>query len=71
MQIFPEERKLHIYGYSQAFGQANHVNASEIIQRQFKNYEITTSVDDKYEWHSVGQNGFVDAAAEWQYNSIQ
>ncbi|NXB51043.1 PHP14 phosphatase, partial [Leucopsar rothschildi] len=37
----PEERKIHVYGYSVGFGRADHAVTTEKLKAKYPNYEIT------------------------------
>ncbi|XP_039939379.1 14 kDa phosphohistidine phosphatase [Hirundo rustica] len=37
----PEERKIHVYGYSVGFGRADHAVTTEKLKAEYPNYEIT------------------------------
>lgn len=37
----PNKQKLHIYGYSQGFGRADHEITYSLLGRKYKNYNIT------------------------------
>ncbi|KAF6715715.1 14 kDa phosphohistidine phosphatase [Oryzias melastigma] len=37
----PEAKKIHVYGYSQGFGRANHGVATEKLKARFPGYEVT------------------------------
>ncbi|NXO22428.1 PHP14 phosphatase, partial [Cisticola juncidis] len=37
----PEERKIHVYGYSVGFGRADHAVTTEKLKAEYPNYKIT------------------------------
>ncbi|XP_027752752.1 14 kDa phosphohistidine phosphatase [Empidonax traillii] len=37
----PEERKIHVYGYSVGFGRADHAVTTEKLKAEYPDYEIT------------------------------
>ena len=37
----PQEKKIHVYGYSVGFGKANHAVSTEILKAQYSDYEVT------------------------------
>ncbi|XP_010562948.1 PREDICTED: 14 kDa phosphohistidine phosphatase [Haliaeetus leucocephalus] len=37
----PEERKIHVYGYSVGFGRADHSVTTEKLKAEYPDYEIT------------------------------
>ncbi|NWR07469.1 PHP14 phosphatase, partial [Paradoxornis webbianus] len=37
----PEERKIHVYGYSVGFGRADHAVTTEKLKAKYPDYEIT------------------------------
>ncbi|NXF45249.1 PHP14 phosphatase, partial [Oceanites oceanicus] len=37
----PEERKIHVYGYSVGFGRADHSVTTEKLKAKYPDYEIT------------------------------
>ncbi|CAH0592135.1 unnamed protein product [Chrysodeixis includens] len=43
----PENNKIHIYGYSQGYGKADHEIAAKLIKKAYPNYAITVS-DEGY-----------------------
>ncbi|CAH1639388.1 unnamed protein product [Spodoptera littoralis] len=43
----PENKKIHIYGYSQGYGKADHDMAAKLIKKVYPGYSITVS-DEGY-----------------------
>ncbi|NP_001040265.1 phosphohistidine phosphatase [Bombyx mori] len=43
----PDNKKIHIYGYSQAYGKADHEEAAKLIKNAYPDYTITIS-DEGY-----------------------
>lgn len=43
----PDKKVLKIYGYSEAYGKADHELASTLIKEKYPNYEVTWS-DEGY-----------------------
>lgn len=41
------EKKLHVYGYSQAYGKANHETSARLLKKIYKDYTISIS-DEGY-----------------------
>ncbi|NXG15072.1 PHP14 phosphatase, partial [Grallaria varia] len=37
----PEERKIHVYGYSVGFGRADHAVTTEKLKAEYPDYKIT------------------------------
>ncbi|NXI22166.1 PHP14 phosphatase, partial [Sterrhoptilus dennistouni] len=37
----PQERKIHVYGYSVGFGRADHAVTTEKLRAEYPDYEIT------------------------------
>ncbi|KAK3580195.1 hypothetical protein CHS0354_001327 [Potamilus streckersoni] len=44
----PAKRTIQVYGYSQAYGQADHKITASILQRKFKDYEHITWSNEGY-----------------------
>lgn len=43
----PKEKKIHIYGYSQGYGKADHEVAAKLVKDAYPGYKITIS-DEGY-----------------------
>ncbi|XP_064553221.1 sex-regulated protein janus-A [Drosophila montana] len=43
----PEKKYMKVYGYSQGFGKADHLESKRILQTKYKDYEIETT-DEGY-----------------------
>ncbi|XP_034489271.1 sex-regulated protein janus-A [Drosophila innubila] len=43
----PDKKYIKVYGYSQGFGKADHLETKRILQTKYKNYEIEAS-DEGY-----------------------
>lgn len=43
----PENKKIHIYGYSQGYGKANHETTAKLVKEAYPGYTITIS-DEGY-----------------------
>ncbi|XP_035463850.1 14 kDa phosphohistidine phosphatase [Scophthalmus maximus] len=41
----PQDKKIHVYGYSMGFGRANHAVTTEKLKVRYPDYEVTWSND--------------------------
>ncbi|KAL2297917.1 hypothetical protein Nmel_016872 [Mimus melanotis] len=54
----PEERKIHVYGYSVGFGRADHAVTTEKLKAEYPDYEITWADEGDCGWQDVGTSAY-------------